>query len=219
MKNFKANFPLLVFLLGCLSLNAQMSFSLEDSNHTYLSQDNNKLYFLVKESFPLNAAGQLFLEEKWEEGIVTDFQDNQFKIPLRYRSAKEEMQVQHNNKTKALQIQQIKKITLRDKVFIASDYLLNEEKFMSFFEVVSNGKMKLLIQYESKEKKGTYTIHKTYFSKKEKAPAEKISFKKKYILKLMQDNKSAVQQFIKKDKINLKKSDDLEKLFMFYNSL
>ena len=196
-----------------------MSTSVENPSDINLSQDSNKLYFLVKESFPLNANGQLFLSEDWTDGIITDFQDNRFKIPLRYRTASEEMQVKHNGKTKALQVQQIKKVEIDERVFISSNYLLNEEKFMSFFEVINNGKIKLLMQYESKEKKGIYTLQKKYYSKKGKEPAEKISFKKKCILKLMQNKKAEVQQFIKKDKINLKKSHDIEKVFEFYNSL
>ena len=219
MKNLLTKIFILVGIFAFSSLDAQISTSIEESTKSNLTQDSNKLYFLIKESFPLNANGQIFLDEKWTDGIITDFQDNRFRIPLRYRIANEEMQVQHNNKTKALQAPQIKKIELGERVFTASYYMLNEEKFISFFEMIDNGKIKLLVQYESKNKKGIYSIQKTYYSKKGKAPAEKISSKKKCIMELMQDQKGAIQQYIKKDKINLKKSDDLIKLFEYYNSL
>ena len=216
MKKFLITVLLLFGAFTFISLSAQMANTKDNSN---LSQDNNKLYFLVKESFPLNANGNIFLFEEWIDGIITDSQNERFKISLRYRVANEEMQVQHNNKTKALQVQQIKKVEINDRIFIASNFMLNEEKFMSFFEVISDGNIQLLFQYESKEKKGVYSIQKTCYSKKGKAPAEKISFKKKDILNLMKDKKSDIQNFIKKEKINLKKSDDIQKLFKFYNSL
>ena len=193
----------------------------QSSDHDSLTEKgiNNNIYFLVKESFPENKKGKLFFNDKWIDGTITDYQNNQYILSIRYRVYKEEMQVKHAKKTKALQPQQVKKIEFGDDVFIASDFMLNEEKFMSFFEVVNEGKLQLLNQYESKEEKGVYSIQSNFYSKKEKNPAEKISFKKKNILKLMEDQKTEIQKFLKDKKINLKKSDDIIKLFEFYNSL
>lgn len=219
MKNLLTKFLLCLSVVCSNYCYGQITSSVEGVNQPNLSQDSNKLYFLVKESFPLNANGHIFFDEKWTDGIITDLKNNRFEIPLRYRIAKEEMQVKHNNKTKALQVPQIKQVEFDGRVFIPSNFLINGEKFMSFFEVVNNGKMKLLLQYETKEKKGSHTVHKTFYSKRGKAPAEKISLKKKCILKLMPEKKSEIQQYIKKEKINLKDSNDLEKLFIFYNSL
>ena len=211
----------ILFLFSLVSAFPLFSQSTVDSSSSEKksSKDDSKFYFIVKESFPKKFNGQIFLSDKWVDGTIVDFQNNTYKVSLRYRVANEEMQVQHNNKTKALQAPQIKEINLSQRIFISSYFMLNEEKFMSFFEVITDGKIKLLKQYEAKEKKGIYTIQSSFYSKKGKAPAEKITLKKKCIMELMQDQKGAIQRYIKKDKINLKKSDDVIKLFEFYNSL
>ena len=173
---------------------------------------------MVKESFPTKEKGQLFFEQKWMDGTITDYQNNQFQIPIRYRVYQEEMQVKHLDKIKALQVPQIKKVELNGNIFITSKFVMNEENFMSFFEVISDGEIQLLRKYEVIEKKGMYSTINILYSKKGYNPAEKISFKKKDILNLMDEKKSDVQNFIKKEKINLKKSTDVIKLFEFYNS-
>ena len=195
---------------------------LPNANHHLTEKggnSNNGIYFLLKESFPKNKKGQLFLNKKWQKGIVTDYQNNQFNIPVRFRVYQEEMQVQHIGKTKALQAQQVKKIEFDNRIFIASNFLINGENFMSFFEVINNGKLQLLSQYETVEKNGICNIKSIFYSKKGKNPAEKITLKKKYILELMRDYKSEIQSFMKKEKINLKESNDVIKLFKYYNSL
>ena len=209
-------------LLFCLFLqnpfpgNSQSSIS--NNILTEKGGTNNQIYFLVKESFPEKKKGNLFFNKKWTKGTITDFQNNQFKIPLRYRIYKEEMQVQHGNKTKALQLQQIKKVEFDNHTFIPSDFILNGEKFMSFFKIIKDGNLQLLKQYEAEEKNGICSLEDSFYSKKGRDAAEKIIFKKKYILELMKDHKTDIQKFIKDKKINLKKSDDIIKLFAFYNS-
>ena len=164
MKNIFFKILLLFLIFPLSSIDGQITTSLEELPATQLSKDSNKLFFLVKESFPLDASGEVFLDREWKEGTITDIENNQFTVSLRYRVAQEEMQIKHNNQTKALQIRQIKKVEIGNQVFIPSEFILNDEKFFSFFKVVNNGDLQLLLQYEAKEKKGNYTLQKTYFT-------------------------------------------------------
>ena len=184
MKKVLTTASFLLGLVTIISLNAQLANFNDETSKTNLSKDTNKLHFLVKESFPLKTKGEIFLFEDWKEGIITDFQDERFKIPLRYRIANEEIQVEHNNKIKALQVPPIKIVEVNNRIFIASKFVMNEENFMSFFEVISDGKIQLLKKYEAIEKKGMYSTISILYSKKGNNPAEKVSFKKKDILNL-----------------------------------
>jgi len=219
MKNFFFKILLLFLVFPLSSIDGQITTAVENVPAPQLSKDSNKLFFLVKESFPFDASGEIFLDREWKEGTITDLDNNQFTAPLRYRIAQEEMQIQHNNKTKALQIRQIKKVELGNRVFIPSEFILNDEKFFSFFKVVNNGDLQLLLQYEAKEKRGNYTLQKTYFTKYENGAAKKFSSKKKCVFDLMKNRKGKIQNYIKTNKVNLKDSNDIVKLFEFYNSL
>jgi len=183
------------------------------------NDNSNEIYFIVKESFPENKQGQIFFSEKWADGIITDFKNNEYFLPLRYRVYKEEMQVMHDSKTKSLQIKQIKKVTFKNHVFIASKFIKNEEHFSSFFEIISDGKIQLLALYNTKESQKKYSIEKSFYFKRDNDPAEKFSPKKKDILKLMKDQESAIQKFIKTKKLNLKNAEDIKELFKYYNEL
>ena len=66
------------------------------------TSDKNHLFFLCRESFPIEEKGTIYLYQNWQKGTLIDDEDHQFTVDLRYRLIDDEMQIRHINKTKAL---------------------------------------------------------------------------------------------------------------------
>jgi hypothetical protein len=64
-----------------------------------------------------------------------------------------------------------------------------------------------------------YKIKFDYFIQKEGNPATKISSKTKEFLKCFPDNNNLISNYLKADKLKVKKEEDLIKIIDYYNSL
>ena len=184
------------------------------------AQQSNKLYFLTTESFPLEEKGRRFLQNNFVEGTIVDFENEAFKVPIRYRFADDEMQIKHLNKIKALYLQKIKRITFEVnnevKTFISTEYVEKKVENLGYFEVVSQGDLTLLKAYR---KKGKEDVKVCYFVKKNNELAKVMKFKKSSILRVFGDRKSAISKYIAKNHLNIKSEIGLKKVFDYYNSL
>lgn len=222
MKETLLIFHLIIAMVA--NLNAQLSNeSVTSPIQKQLKQvqkNSSKLYFLVTESFPLEYNGKKFLNNSFIESTIIDFQNDQFDVELRYRFADDEMQIMHDEKIKAIVPQKIKKLILKknekEQIFIPVEYSNKKSVNLGYFELLADGNMKLLKQFQKKGKEKIKTV--LFFQNKNK-PAEYIKMKKSSILKLMSKKKSSVSKFIVKNKIDVKKENDLKKVFDYYNSL
>ena len=213
----------LIIVIG-FNLNAQLSNELVTSPHKnqkkQVQKNSSKLYFLVTESFPLEARERKFLTNNFIESTIIDFEDEQFDVELRYRFLDDEMQIMHKGKIKALFPQKIKKLIFKQngttQTFIPLKYSDKKTVNLGYFELLADGKMKLLKQFQKSKKEKIKTV---LFFQNESEPAKSFKVKKSSILKLMSRHKSAVSKFIVKKKINVKKENDLKKVFDYYNSL
>lgn len=222
MKETLLIFHLIITILA--NLNGQSSSELVPSppqKQTSKDQKNSsKLFFLVTESFPLDEIGRKFLTENFIESTIIDFENEKFEVELRYRFADDEMQIMHQEKIKALFPQKIKKLIFKKgdslQTFIPKEYSDKKNTNLGYFELLADGKMKLLKQYQ---KSGKEKIKTNLFYQTEDLPAKCFKVKKSSVLKLMKKHKSEVSKFIVKNKLNVKKEKDLTKVFDFYNSL
>lgn len=218
MKEFLLIFHLIIIM--SFHSNGQLSndsIKIPNQNQTKTS---TKIFFLVTESFQLKNDGNNFLTEHFLESTIIDFEDEKFKVDLRYRLADDEMQIMHQNTIKALYPQKVKKVIFKrgngDQIFIPFEYVDQKSVQFGYFQLLTDGKMKLLKQYQ---KGGKGKIKTLFLAQSNDRPAEYFKVKKSTILKLLKKHKSEVSKFIVKNKLNVKEEEDLKKVFDFYNSL
>jgi len=185
-----------------------------------VQKNSNKLYFLVRESFPLEKKGRKFLTNDFIKSTIIDFENEQFDVELRYRFLDDEMQMMHQGKIKAIFPQKVNKLIFTTnetkQIFIPTEYSDKKTINLGYFELLAEGDMKLLKQFQ---KSGKEKIKTVLFFQNESEPAKRFKVKKSSILKLMSKHKSSVSKFIVKNKLNVKNEDDLKKVFEYYNSL
>lgn len=221
MKNFII--LLVFFFVGCNEIFGQVPNSdviIATQTDTQKTPNSNQLFFLVKESFPLEVKDKLYLKNEFMEGTIYDFENKPHEVSIRYRFYDDEMQIQHFGKTKALFPQRVNKIILKnnntDQVFIPTSYFEKKIKQFGYFELLTDGKMSLLIGYRSA---GKSDYNKVYFYKKEAKPAQCFKTKKSKFLKIFGDKKSEVAKYIVSEKLNLKNEEHLKQIFDYFNSL
>ena len=111
-----------------------------------------------------------------------------------------------------------------------SFYFLKEDKNKNF-EIIYDGKViKILKGYEVgikynepdplmvKKNVDNYFTTVTYYIRKEEG-IKQIKLKKKTVLGLLSDKASFVSKFVKENKLSYKNEKDINKIFIFYDSL
>jgi len=222
MKVIPLIFHLMIFIGG--NLHAQLSNDLAKmplpKQEKKVKKNSSKLFFLVTESFPLEEKGKKFLSENFIKSTIIDFENEEFEVEMRYRFADDEMQIMHEEKIKALFPQKVKKLIFKkndaEQTFIPIEYSDKKTTNLGYFELLTEGKMKLLKQFQ---KDGKGNLDTELFFQTEENPAECFKLKKSSVLKIMKNRKSEVSKFIVENKLNVKKEDDLKKVFEYYNSL
>lgn len=213
-------------MIGILiNLNAQLSNDLitppsSNNQSKRIQKESNKLFFLVKESYPLKKNGREFLTENFINSTLIDFEGETFEVELRYRLANDEMQIIHEKKQKALYPQKVRKLIFKkddtEQVFVPAEYFGKKTTNLGYFELLAEGKIKLLKQYQ---KRGKRKVKTDLFIQTEDNPAECFKVKKFAVLKLMNRHQSEISKFISENDLNVKRENDLKKVFDFYNSL
>ncbi|MDH7444779.1 hypothetical protein [Aquimarina sp. 2201CG14-23] len=179
--------------------------------------------------------GSPYLNEKFSLGklyIYDSLIDNNL---FRYNIYSDEIEVTENNQLYGLYKVKGMKLMLDNQTLVLKNYQENSKsKNKSYFIVLSEGKNISL--YKRKKCKLTpaqkattpnqmdraakFNIYEDYYIKKENDEhLYKISTKERNILKIMQDKKEIVKNYIDKHNINLKNEKKLTELFTFYNSL
>lgn len=220
----KLNFILFLIVFLCPSVYSQ--FKPELANNTQKEkkqtpQNQNKLYFLSTESFPLEHKGKQFLNTKFIDGQIIDFDDEVISTPIRYRFVDDEMQIMHLSKIKALYPQKVKRIIFGagsngEKIFIPAEYMAKDVQVYGYFRLLSDGDISLLKAYRKNGKKGPKT---QYYVLKKGELAQPIKVKKSQILKLFKSHKSDISKYMAINDLNVKNEKDLRQLFDYYNSL
>jgi len=155
---------------------------------------------------------------------------------MRYDAYQDEMEIEKDGNTFYLRKDFNYQITFLDKNKIYQVYNYEEKEKINkgFFVVLYNGdKISLLLQekikfYEEEEAKTGYDKYEPPKLKREKDKiflgyknnvTKELPKKKKDILKLFSSKSKVVELFIKENKLGFKKSEDLIKIFSYYNSL
>lgn len=170
------------------------------------------------------------------EAQISDF----FKINglFRYNLYAQEFEMVYNNDTFAITAPfDLKSISISNKKFIHGLYvnrgLTRPRLGSAYFEVLSDGKYKLLRRHNVKIKSGggpvTYNwaggvdtfvqYQQLFFQQDEGSEVILLKKSKKALRKLFADRADEVDRFIRAEKINLHDDHDLARVFDFYNNM
>ena len=157
---------------------------------------------------------------------------------FRYNLYAQEFEMVHNRDTFAIVAPfHIKSISFSNMKFLPGLYVRRSGSRpylgSAYFQVLSEGRCKLLMRHDVKIKSGggpvTYSwaggsdafvqYQQLYYQEAEGAEVVLLKKRKKSIRKLFADRSDEVEEFIRREKINIKDNAGLTKVFNYYNSL
>ncbi len=175
-----------------------------------------------------------FLYPEWKTGKVVLTDSSEKQVPdLRYNIVLQEMQFLKGNKVFAItQPASFQTIYLDKHKFRFIQYKKkNTNPAYSFLEILSEGKINLLLLREKSFKPGTpaqpykeavpddYPTRKTYFVQINNEIPVEIKLRRRKIMALFNDKKEQMENFRKEQRINMNNQKELIQLFDYYNSL
>lgn len=220
--------PLIIFCMVSTALKAQFNPSFSSSIAPIKSHfgRNNLTIADIK--------GSPYLDSEYKVGTVLTTDDVLYKdVPLRYNCYDGVMEFKKDNTSYELKPEEkMKKVEFGGQVFEYKNYESDKggiEK--SFFEVLTEGNASLCVRftvkfYEAEPLQGFADpkparfddFSETYYISIKNLPAKKISNNKKFT-EIFAEKKKDMDSFISKQKLSLKKVDDLKKIVAYYNSL
>ena len=217
---------LFTYIAFSISTQAQMpTASIEkttprtETKNEIKTQNTNKLYFLSRESFPLDEPGRLYLDSNFRNGLIVDFENEEINVEVRYRIADDEMQILHLGQEKALYPSKVNQISFKSGTtsltFVPAEYEAKKNRTYGYFELLSNGNVKLLRSYR---KNGKNKVKTSYYIQIGEEIAKPFKVRRSSIMKAFKNLNNEASDFISSNNINIKKERDLIKLFDYLNS-
>jgi len=225
MKNLNSTILFLIIILSGISGYSQVTSSQELINDT---QSIRSFDYRNKDLVGINYIDENFLSAKLNIDEII--------YSMRYDAYQDEMEIEKDGNTFYLRKDFNYQITFLDKnkIYQVFNYEEKEKINKGFFVVLNHGdKVSLLLQekikfYEEKQAKTGYDKYEPPKLKREKDKifigyknnaSKELPKKKKDILKLFSSKSKIVELFAKENKLGFKQSDDLVKIFNYYNSL
>ncbi len=200
-------FPFLIGLL-CFtaSISAQDSTAISElfAQNEFSSNSDNDLLFICRASLDEHAK-----QDKWEAGILIDYNDKAHHVESHYNSTTDEMQILLRNQSRTLYPQKVKAIKVGEMIFVPCEYKGSETLTYGYFQVLSSNRIDLLVRFEN--------MNKAFYTRKENAPAKSLKLSKSSIIKELDDKKTT--KYLKEQQLDIKNEQDLVKLFNYHNSL
>lgn len=121
-------------------------------------------------------------------------------------------------------------VAIGDKKFIYTDFTIDEKTDVGFFELLADGECKLLKRIYIKFVPATpdkafqpgvpahYRTEESHFIKKQDLAGHMI-YRKKDVYQILSGKKDEIAEYAKKEKLKLRKEQDLVKLVSYYNHL
>lgn len=178
--------------------------------------------------------GSPYLNDEFKEGTVFMTSKTKFvEMPLRYNIFNDQVEFRSDDGSlMVLSVPEvIEKVEFGETTLEYSVYSQLNKVRRGFFVVLEKGEASLYsrprVTFEDARKPGAYSEAKPprfikrpdeYYIRIGKEPAELIS-KKKDIEELFTEHEKEMQEFIRKNKININRPEDLIKVVQFYNSL
>lgn len=177
--------------------------------------------------------GTPYLNSEYQKGTILSDADVLYKnVPLRYDCFDDALEFQRDSKTYFLFPKEtVKRTEFGGKVFVYKEFEAEGGTEKGYFELLAEGKGTLLARhsinfYEAVPTNGLTdarparfdNLRETWYVSFDNSPARKIPTNKK-MSEIFGDKSKEVEAFISKEKLSVKKKDDLKKIIAFYNSL
>jgi hypothetical protein len=180
-----------------------------------------------------NIEGSPFLNETFVAGEIITSNLKFVDIPMRYNIFSDQIEFKQNNSSYILAPEaRIKQVHIGDHVFVAEEHQVKGKLKLGFLTLLDSGKevlmAKKIVNYNPKTEPtaldplshpAKFTRSQdVYFYKIGNTPVNQISSLKD-LIKNLPGKQEEVTEFAKKEKISIKKEDELLKLVRFYNTL
>ena len=182
--------------------------------------------------------GSYYLLNGWNKGDIHTFVGNPLEdIELRYNIENQILEGKTDTWTKVFPNNVVDyfkifdKRTLQFRHFANCSNFKSELIFFGYFEIIADGKMKLLAKYDTKIKNAYYVIALDAGSKNDQIIQVETIFierdgqvielpkKKKDTYDLFEELSHKIEAFSKEKKLNPRKKEDLAEIIKYYNSL
>ncbi|MGQ8337904.1 hypothetical protein ACUNWD_15245 [Sunxiuqinia sp. A32] len=177
--------------------------------------------------------GSPYLQEDFIEGLIIINDSSLYKgVPMRYNVYNEIIEFEHPNGT-ILEIDnpdQFREYIINDQAFIYHTLAKTNKNEKGFYEVLVSGKLTLAKKYniELKDplppqaykdaKPAEFSFKPSYYYIIKGNQISEVS-NEKNLLEAISSNQNNIKSYIKKNKLKVKKEDDLKNIIEYYNSL
>jgi len=188
-------------------------------------------YLYTPDNIPKGSEGSPYLDD-WK---LADIKLKNHKtisgVMLRYSVYSDQMLYQENNVAYTIGApDSISEILLSNKVFIYREYQKAKKTKKGFFELVLDGKVSLLNKYEIELIRANYNVALNSGNKNDRLILEQQLYlqldnqivpldKKDVLFEILQDKNKAVKDYMNKEKLSIKKQQDVIKILTYYNQL
>ena len=182
--------------------------------------------------------GSAYLYDGWKKGSVTTARDITYDgIELMYDLIEDQLIFKGSGGEAKTFNQPIKSFTLKagkenalqkEQLFVSGFMPVDGAKPATFYEVLADGEVQLLrratkkifeeLPYGSATKVKAFKTDSHYYIAKD-GTLKKIKNDKKSVLQALTDKKAALETYIKTNRPDLKKDEELAKLVAYYNTL
>jgi hypothetical protein len=219
MKKFLCLF-LLVTNIGFGQMYQASSIAL--NYRPFLSFQTNEINIIIN--------GNPYVDNEYKTGFTTILGKFGFRAPMRYNASKNVVEFLDED----LNVREVLRrpyitVDLDGKIYEIIEYIEDENEKLAYFNPLNQGKVQLLLMPKKKlsqtrrtspfESSATYRESSTYYIKKEGRSAEKIRLNKKSILIHLFHKALEMNTYISDYGLNLRKEEDVVRLFDYYNSL
>ncbi|HEX5169021.1 MAG TPA: hypothetical protein VFW11_07590 [Cyclobacteriaceae bacterium] len=225
-----ARIPLIIFSLCIFELaGAQQQQGMNLNDHVLIKMSQQSVF----QDAPGNYDGSPYLMDEFVQGEVF-INDGNFKgIPLRYNVYKDYVEFKKDNQVYILDPSaKIRRIVMGANILVVKEYPFHGNNKIGFLSMIDSGKATLFSRHvvtyreaqppkpiETTGKSPRYTeMPDVFYFRIGEGPLKEIESMKK-MLEAFPDEAVQLKTFANKEKISVRKKDELVRFFQYYNSL
>lgn len=164
----------------------------------------SKVLFFCRKIEPSQSSSSI--EAEFQESILLSTTNDTLGIKTRFTKDNDNLELRLGMNAYLLYKEKVKAIAIKDKVYLACNYTQQDQIFMRYFELLKEGQFLLLKSLDD-----------TFYIKKNDLAAEKLPRTKKGVSNLLKNYNFDPSGFIKSERLNVQKEEDLKKLFDYIN--
>jgi len=180
-----------------------------------------------------NRGHNLFLEKEWQNTYIVTENDERLYFRGRYNVLNNVVEANINGEVYVIIPSHIKAVVMNDRILVSVQATkIGLGNFPVYLEVLSTGKLNLLIRYIvasnidsgnilSYQSRGNrkYLILPVAYYTSDYDEILEIKPGKKSVLTLFGDKAMSVEKFIRNNRLNVRQQEDLKQVFDFYNQI